>query len=433
MKPRAVTIAFTLLIAVTASAMLAAQLQLGNTNMAVSRASSLNMPISISRGVAMRSFAMRVGGVAFDRTARPVPGTDVRSLDISYDPAADDGRRLVVMINGTEVRPFLPDWQLAPIARVVQSGKGSLVTLFGDMPTRTEAEAVTAKGGRIVNYHPQLQNQLLGLRMLQLDMLIFNPDSVELPTRGAGASRRYVLGLGEQRPNVARGRTAFDVVQGRLSEAAYRSYIVSDYQRDVTFAVASGALHLTGTPYFYFWKTRGDAEDFAAKGEDLVREDIIREYERDVARGTVQSMGAWCRVKIEQLQATKDFTDLVAVPGRHALRLTARQLDTMDERQRCSSLFDLRYVLEATRIVHLKELSDAFSALTVSIEAINPAVWQSALRTMQYGAFLRYYRQNYPSRWQRFITSLDGVTPLPLVATPSEVYIPGESPIASDR
>ena len=424
MKSRAVRFLSVLLITITATVMVSAQLQLGGTNMTVSRASTLNMPISVSRGVALRSFAMRVGGVAFDRTARPAPGTTVNALGIRYDPTAEDGRRLLVTMNGTEVRPSLPDWQLIPIARVVASGQGSLVTLFGDMPTRAEAEAVTARGGRIVNYHPGVQNQLLGLRMLQLDMLIFNPDSVELPTTGTGAQRRYLMGLGEQRPDVARGRAAFDGLRTHLEPGSYRSYIVSDYQRDVTFALASGTLRLDGTPYFYFWRMRSDEPDFEKHGEDLVFNQLNGEYRKDLASGKVESKSAWCRARIEQLQATKDFADLASVPGSSIRRLSAVQLDAMKEERRCSELFEISYGLEATRVVHLKQLSDSFSARTASIEAINPAVWESAVRTMQYGALFRFFRKNNPAAWEQFIASMRGIAPHPAIETPTEVYIP---------
>ena len=425
MKSRAVRLWFALVVSITASVIVAAQLQLGETNLRVSRASPLNMPISVSRGVALRSFAMRVGGVAFDRTARPAPGTVVNSLAIRYDPTAEDGRRLLVTMNGAETRPLLPDWQLIPIARVVASGTGSLVTLFGDMPTRAEAEAVAARGGRVVNYHPDVQNQLLGLRMLQLDMLIFNPDSVELPTTGAGQQRRYLLGLGEQRPDVARGRAAFDRSQTHLASGSYRSYIVSDYQQDVTFALASGTLRLDGTPYFYFWRMRSDEAEFSARGEELLLNRLEGEYAKDLASGRVESMSSWCRGRLEHLQATKDFADLAAVPNSSTRRLSAQQLNAMNEEKRCETLADVSYSLEATRVVHLKEFSDSFSARTATIQAINPAVWESAVRTMQYGALFRYVRKNYPAAWEQFIASTRSITPQPAVETPTEVYLPG--------
>ncbi len=424
MKSRPVRFLSVLVITLTATVMAGAQLQLGGTNMTVSRASSLNMPISVSRGVALRSFAMRVGGVAFDRSARPAAGTAINSLAIRYDPTEEDGRRLLVTLNGTEVHPVLPDWQLIPIARVVNSGKGSLVTLFGDMPTRAEAEAVMARGGRIVNYHPDVENRLLGLRMLQLDMLIFNRDSVELPTTGTGAQRRYLMGLGEQRPDVPRGRAAFDGLRTHLAPGSYRSYIVSDYQRDVTFALADGSLRIEGTPYFYFWRMRNDEPDFREHGEDVMLDGLNREYRRDMTSGKAVSKGAWCRARLEQLQTSKDFADLAAVPGTTIRRLSGPQLDAMNEEARCDRLVETSYRLEATRVVYLKELSDSFSARTASIQAINPAVWESAVRTMQYGAFFRYFRKNNPAAWSQFVASMRNVTPRPAIETPTEVYLP---------
>jgi hypothetical protein len=374
----------------------------------------------------MRSFAMRVGGVAFDRLARPTTGLTVQSLDVRYDPTAEDGQRLVVSMNGVTSRPFIPDWQLVPIARVVQSGNSSLVTLFGNMPTVERTTAVREKGGRIVNYHRDLEDTLLGLRVLQLDMLIFNPDSVHLPTIGTGADRRYLLGLGEHRPTPTSGMTAFQNVRALMANTGYQSYIVSDYQRDLTFGMTDGAFALTGTPYFYFWRTRGNTPEFEKNGEDLILDAMEKEFDTDTAAGKATSLSAWCRAKIVAVQGTKDFADLLAMPRSPFVRLTPAQLDSMNEKARCQRLFDMRYELEATRVEHLKALSDSFSTRTAEIAAINPAVWQSAVRTMQYGAFFRYYRKTFPVNWERFLASVGGVTPAPSVQTPGEVYIPGE-------
>jgi hypothetical protein len=98
----------------------------------------------------------------------------------------------------------------------------------------------------------------------------------------------------------------------------------------------------------------------------------------------------------------------------------------MGERERCETLFERRYLLESTRIVPLKQLSDDFSSHTARIAAINPVVWESAVRTMQYGAFFRYYRKTNPAGWQRLVASVRDVKPRPSVETPTEVYIADE-------
>jgi hypothetical protein len=426
MKSRALRVVITLGLIVGLSSLLGAQLQLGSTNMTVSRASTLTMPISVSRGVAMRSFAMRVGGVAFDRVARPATGLTVQSLDLRYDPSAEDGQRLVVSMNGVTSRPFIPDWQLIPIARVAHSGNSSLVTLFGNMPTAERAAAVREKGGRIVNYHRDLEDTLLGLRTLQLDMLIFNPDSVHLPTIGTGAERRYLLGLGERRPTPTSGMTAFQKVNALIADAGYQSYIVSDYQRDLTFSMTDGAFTMTGTPYFYFWRTRGGSADFEQNGRESILDAMKQEFAADAAAGKAASLSAWCGDKIVQVQGTKDFADLLGMPRPPFVRLTPAELGSMSQKERCQRLFEMQYRLEATRIEHLQPLSDSFSARPAEIAAINPAVWQSAVRTMQYGAFFRYHRKTNPAGWERFVTSVGAVTPAPIVQTPGEVYLPGE-------
>jgi hypothetical protein len=163
----------------------------------------------------------------------------------------------------------------------------------------------------------------------------------------------HLLGLGEQRPDPARGRAAFAKVGRTIANTGYESYIVSDYGRTVTFNVAGDELMLTSTPYFYFWHRLGTSAEFQANGDKLITERIVREYEHDRAAGQVVSNESWCRAKLDRLETSAPFEDLSKSPGFASLRAWSQRSSETDP---CGMLVTVRYLLEQTRIVHMKEL-----------------------------------------------------------------------------
>jgi hypothetical protein len=78
-----------------------------------------------------------VGGVLFQASAVPAGNAVNQPLSVRYDPAKDDGQRLVVTIGTGEIVPTLYNWQLIPIARYADSEYNACITLLGQ-PTYAE-------------------------------------------------------------------------------------------------------------------------------------------------------------------------------------------------------------------------------------------------------------------------------------------------------
>ncbi len=79
--------------------------------------------------------------------------------------------------------------------------------------------------GRIVRFHPALRDTLLGLRLMQLDMLIISEDAADLPKR----NDEYVLGRGEVPPDLAANEAAAVSIRDRLDEFAKRHESFDSY------------------------------------------------------------------------------------------------------------------------------------------------------------------------------------------------------------
>ncbi|MEX0273838.1 MAG: hypothetical protein AB3N16_05615, partial [Flavobacteriaceae bacterium] len=137
-------------------------------------------------------FLKKVGGVSFEQTL----STD-KNLEINYIPTNQDGSRLQLVVDGTTYYPEIMDWQLKPIANFADSDNRAAVTLLG------ENDEIDSASYYNVQYHEALENTLLGLRLLQVDLILLDIKELhELPKDGEG---NFILGTGE--PNVQRADT----------------------------------------------------------------------------------------------------------------------------------------------------------------------------------------------------------------------------------
>ena len=222
LRPTAVSIILLLTLVTLPTLIGVAQerLQLGGMTYSRAAAAPLSMPVTMSR-----AFFRGVGGVAFNAVAQGQAGLTVRAL--RYEASAPDGQRLVIdaqAVDGTRltVRGHIYDWELLPTARFALDDNGLAVTLFGQLQDGEEANRVWETGGRVINYHRRLDNTLLGLRLLQADMLIIAPEAADLFRVGG----RVLLGAGERGHDVTanRGRFATVAEWQELQDKAGNSY-----------------------------------------------------------------------------------------------------------------------------------------------------------------------------------------------------------------
>ena len=159
-------------------------------------------------------------------------------------------------------RADIYDWALVPIAKFADSENGSAMTLFGSLNSQTSTNSMLGKGYRVINYHEALDNTLLGLRLMQADLLIIKEEAADLFRK----NNRYILGRGERGHDLARNQERFSKINTFLELEAIRgnqfqSYVVGDLDQKVSFGISTqGKLTFTGRPHWLAWRQAEPSE-----------------------------------------------------------------------------------------------------------------------------------------------------------------------------
>lgn len=219
---------------------------------------TLNEATPLSTGLRSGAYLFEVGGVAFDSVAK-LDWDSAASVTLRYAPENPDGKRLLVNTDGKWITAPIYDWQMMPIARYADSKYTACFSLFGDpedLRSTQAANIVKEQDGRVFKFHPALKNTLVGLRLMQLDMLIISDDAVDLPKLDG----RYILGTGEVPPNIVANKRAAAYVRREIGqfdlndEPAFDSYVINDRNVDIHFSIARGALVPEGSPTYFTFK-----------------------------------------------------------------------------------------------------------------------------------------------------------------------------------
>jgi hypothetical protein len=193
--------------------------------------------------------ASGVGGVLFQATALPAGNAVNQPLSVRYDPAREDGQRLVVTIGTSEIVPLLYDWQLIPIARYADSEYNACITLLG----RPSFLEILTGGSRdmYLEVHPAFSNTLIGFNLFLIDAMLISPDRVR---RIPGALSETVRGYNDGEFNETRSVLGAGVVNQLLStwSYGYSSYIYTDCETNITYDVIDGQLVFVGVPSYQF-------------------------------------------------------------------------------------------------------------------------------------------------------------------------------------
>jgi hypothetical protein len=439
MKTRFLNRAFALVLSVALLVCsVPAQDALGPNKLVAPPAPTLGGTTSLRRvfrgGRPMLGYVGRIGGVAFDGVAAPANDLSINRLELVYSPASTDGQRMFLSINGRSVAPSIYDWQLIPIAKFADSDNPSCVTLFGRLSNPDLEGLYVLLDGRFVNYHPSFANTLLGLRLFQLDDLIIDKWSYELPTEKG----EYLLGAGESAPGEDKkvGWEKFWEYRDK-NEALFESaisYLICDRDQLVTFDTRNGKLDLTGEPFYSFWDIDRAKYESLISGEALAaaKSALAVELRRAVPARTLAAQKSWLITQlqngIDKYKTDVDDQMIVESLGYSAL-LNLLQLDSTarDEslkRQGVPALknrlAELRTLQEMPVPRDVKELSQMLANNTEMIRAINPAVWDAGVVVMRYAAFFRYVKANYPEQWRSFRAQIGRApAPQPPVKTPT--------------
>ena len=379
-------------------------------------------PLSIkSRGrssLGTFAFVGKVGGVNFEAVAVPSPELANDKISVFYDPTQPDGRRLIAKIGRDEYQPLLPDWQMKPIALFANSDTTGVVSLFGEGPD--------TENYYYISYHEAFKDTLLGLRLLQSDILFIDLESNWKLPKWNGST---VVGLGESNTEEASALPAKQVLRNVLAGQNWQSWVLTDTETRPTIKIQGKRLIISASPYYYFWIVNPNIEaenqgninkfnsilrSYAKKGEKYEmladQHDLsINSYNEKVGlynSTTNQSIRRSLVAELNSLKAALDYSEGVLKRLMEELDRDNRLLDELQER------------IENRPVDEVAELTRDMRSNDKYIQEYNPAVYQSYYRTAKFAAFFRYAKESDPLSWRRFIAQMNGLTIKPTVKTP---------------
>ncbi len=200
-------------------------------------------------------FYAKIGGVAFVQTA--TPEFDIRSFDLGCDYNAN---KAYLVVNDNKIDIPLEVWQLVPIVEYASDNDNAAVTLYGE-------------GDAPVRFHPAFIDEMLGLRLLQTDLMLASAYLDPMDRGSFPVSNTGEVLISEQEKNV---KSALDIYYSIIVDEemdyemmslyssyavmtaldsldeSYNTYIFTDYETPITFYIEDGEIKFNGTPYYRF-------------------------------------------------------------------------------------------------------------------------------------------------------------------------------------
>ncbi|MBS1595798.1 MAG: hypothetical protein JST90_15910 [Bacteroidetes bacterium] len=370
-------------------------------------------------------FATRVGGVAFYSIAQPVDTVRDYIKKIEYVAQDKDGYRLRLITRGDTIYPYIPDWQLIPIAKYSNSTYNSCVSLFGPKSDSTHYDIV---------YQENLQNTLLGMRILQADMMLMDPYTLwELPKFNG----ETIKGIGEILPEESSSGIAAFEATTMLSSGSYQSWILTNDNPTINFSMDSHKLSFNTYPYYHFWKT-----DTASNSEYIEKvKQIEKAYSYDsITKSYVNLANAHNRLVKSQDSLIRVGNDFIEKYNKYPTAALKYEIEQISERIKSieaeQKSIDKRVFSINQRIDYIAKLVEKIPSpktITDSVSTekmkyrfdlllrLNQPVYEAVARTMQYSALFRYFKSINPLRWNEFLKKINTVQISPLVKTPTDL------------
>lgn len=391
-----ITVLMTIVLLLTFGKLSYAELQLGN--MSYGRIATPNLTRTVSRGA---SFFRGVGGVAFEAIAKGEDGLIVSGL--GYNAKATDGRRLEVVLRDVTGKIYktignIYDWQLVPVARFANSPYGSAMTLFGESTNEQVGKEIRDAGGRIINYHKNFEDTLVGLRLFHADILIFQENAADLFKDSNG---KYILGAGESGHDINMNKDNFKQIKATMEQErskgnTYSSYVIGDLDQEVTFRLKNKKLQFTGTPYWWMW-------------------DNPKKYKSDVE--ILQALSSLERLsKIgENFSPMQKMEYLLA-------EVTIEKFEEEDGDWNALAQRLERYQTIEIPVESNPEFSRVVSQKVIELKGINPIVYANLTTVMHYSALFRHAKQIDAEGYSKFLRLIENVEVTPKVETPNVQY-----------
>lgn len=357
-----------------------------------SSSGALQQAMAGSQGISYK-FATSVGGVAFSGVAHPDISLKNRVAEISYDPTQPDGARLVVSIDGSIYHPPIPDWQLIPILKYADSKYDACVSLFGPNSNEQFYDIV---------YHPALNNTLLGLRLLQADILLMDLNEFwKLPK----FADKTIMGYGENEKlfskefNIEKKVEEISNISKVFENEKYKSWILTDYALDISFKLENDNIYFSNFPYFYFWNDDTDRQRnyFLTRKNNYIS--LVKNYYVLLD-------------KLKNLSINRQISESQAEELRKVFQDKRAEID------RAKS--ELETLAKKTPSTYpIPSLINKMKSQKMNLEEYNPVVYNAIENTMYFSSFFRFIKSHNAENWSKIKTQIKNVKIEPSVTTPT--------------
>lgn len=343
-------------------------------------------------------FLKKVGGVSFEQTL--VTDQDIL---INYIPTNEDGNRLQLIIDDTISYPSIMDWQLKPIVEFADSQNPAVVSLLG------KNEEVNSDEFYNIQYHKAFENTLLGLRLLQVDLILLNVFELhELPKDKYGNT---LLGHEEQ-PVQEVDSTQLNKVYNfmnlfnELDTAS--SWLFTDTNKGLAINDANDQI-IMENPYYYFWK----------EGYKIDKTDSLEVFLDD--KSTLEFL-----MKIYLDEISTCFSEIDVYEEEKIYLLDVRKYNKNEVILKLFNEYmelNRKYLNEDREIeaIELNQMNEYFDGIYYEIiKSINPQIYEAAENTMKFSALFRHLKNNNPEKWRNFKNETISID-VPYIGTPTQL------------
>lgn len=368
---------------------------------------SLNKPaysIQAEANVGVYAFHEGIGGVTFEAVATPsgAIGNGIISLDYESD-------KFSVTVDGREIYPELPDWQLIPTAIFADSPYQVLFSPLGDADRNREASC---------RYHPAFVNTLAGLRIFEADLLNLPNLLWDLPKDPGG---EYILADSEkfhipQMDEIIEQKLYDDLCgDGR----PFSSFILTDKNANITFDIKDEQIQFSGHPYYLFTKNESDLEHIDNLKKELEQTYIDIENHSKIFLGRKYTSNLNPRKNLGGLLKVLEDNRNEETFNPYAIHAVVTAIGKLD------SLNSLSDVEIGMKLSVLNQYSATFNENWEMLKEHNPVVYSAVENIARWAAFFRYVKKTNPASWNSFIGKISGrtVKDAPKVNTPTSYDI----------
>ena len=426
-----ITLAFTTLIGIFPSSSLFAQqtMSLGSLKLICPNSSAATESRTIRMRMAGANLSSlhyhMVGGIAFTQLA--IPDFAVSSLNIYY---SDVNNAAYIIINGEKIEIPLEMYELQPIVNFADSNDDVVMTMYG-----SQYGLINHCEKQDILFHPAFIDNIMGLRLFQVDALTnlagengyFPKFADGKPCLTSSEQAKYAeyerVYATSGTSYLAQAAIAYQQIHEILLDEKVSSYIYTDLNQPIHFAVANHKITFDGLPYYEF--STNEANKMDPQIYYYWMKSFVEDYETLLApyctKEEIDAFEQLMKVPAEyfaKLDNTPGLTD--EQKGDYLICLFNESMNEIfGKDSEISQLFQAQMANIIPVYVPAQNATNLLKSKLVLVRKLNPLVYQEVDDVCQWTALFRYVKTQEPTAWNRFVNQINAVKPeVPSVKTP---------------